>query len=62
MTPQVKATLAELSKGRDIADKHVFVYQRNPVEEVKTHSRRHAGGLGLKIYAFTTYGTVRQPI
>ena len=36
MTPQVKATLVELSKVRDIAHKHVFVYQRNPVGEVKT--------------------------
>jgi hypothetical protein len=46
MTPQVRATLIELSKVRDIAHKHVFVYQRNPVGEVKTAfktARRKAG-------------------
>lgn len=36
MTPQVKANLIDLSKVRDIVHKHVFVYQRNPVREVKT--------------------------
>lgn len=36
MTPPVKVTMIELSKVRDIAHKHVFVYQRNPVREVKT--------------------------
>lgn len=39
MTPQVKAMLSELSRVRDIAHKHVFVYQRNPVLEVKTAFR-----------------------
>jgi integrase len=36
MTPHVKATLTELSRVRDLAHKHVFVYNRNPVREVKT--------------------------
>lgn len=36
MTAPVKATLSELSKVRDIAHKHVFVYQRNPVRAIKT--------------------------
>lgn len=36
MTPQVKAMLSELAKVREMAHKHVFVYQRNPVREIKT--------------------------
>ena len=36
MTPQVKATLTSLAKVRDLTHKHVLVYQRNPVREVKT--------------------------
>jgi integrase len=39
MTPQVKATLMELSKVRDLVHKHVFVYHRNPVKGVKTAFR-----------------------
>ena len=36
MTPPVKATLTDLSKVRDLAHKYVFVYNRNPVREVRT--------------------------
>jgi integrase len=36
MTAPVKATLTGLSKVRDLAHKYVFVYNRNPVREVKT--------------------------
>ena len=36
LTPPVKAALVELSKVRDLAHKHVFVYQRNPVREIGT--------------------------
>lgn len=36
ITPPVKAALVELSKVRDLAHKYVFVYQRNPVQEVRT--------------------------
>jgi integrase len=39
MTAPVKATLMDLSKVRDLAHKYVFVYQRNPVKEVKTAFR-----------------------
>jgi integrase len=39
MTPQVKATLLGLSKVRNLTHKQVFVYQRNPVKEVKTAFR-----------------------
>lgn len=54
MTAQVKATLTELSKVRDIAHKHVFVYQRNPLREVKTAFRTACRKAGMKTYAFTT--------
>ena len=36
LTPPVKAALVELSKVRDLAHKHVFVYQWNPVREIGT--------------------------
>ena len=36
MTPPVKVALVQLSKVRDLAHKYVFVYNRNPVKEVKT--------------------------
>jgi integrase len=39
MTAPVKSTLAELSKVRDLAHRYVFVYNRNPVREVKTAFR-----------------------
>jgi hypothetical protein len=62
MTPQVKATLLELSKVRDLTHKHVFVYQRNPVREVKTALGQPVERLESKIYAFMTYATVLRPI
>lgn len=39
MTPPVKAALTDLSKVRDLAHKYVFVYNRNPVKEVRTAFR-----------------------
>jgi len=39
MTAPVKATLTDLSKVRDLAHRYVFVYNRNPVREVKTAFR-----------------------
>jgi integrase len=39
MTAPVKATLADLSKVRDLVHRYVFVYNRNPVREVKTAFR-----------------------
>ncbi len=35
MTPQVKTTLSQLTKVRDITHKYVFAYKRKPVRQVK---------------------------
>lgn len=47
MTSQVKTALVELSKVRDIAHKHVFVYQRSPVKDVKTAFRTACRKAGI---------------
>ena len=52
MTPQVKGSLIELSKVRDIAHKHVFVYQRSPVKEVKTAFRTACRRAGIENLRF----------
>ena len=47
MTPPVKASLIELSRVRNITDKHVFAHQRSPVKEVKTAFRTACRKAGI---------------
>ena len=64
LTLPVRQALVELSKVRDLGHRHVFVYHRSPVQEVKTafrtacrragienlrfHDRRHCAATNLK--------------
>ena len=52
MIPLVKATLTELSKVREFAHKHVFVYHRNPVREVKTAFKTDSRKAGIENLRF----------
>ena len=52
LTPPVRATLVELAKVRDLTHKHVFVYQRNPVREIRTAFKTACKRAGIQNLRF----------
>lgn len=53
MTPDVKATLQQLAKVRSLASRHVFLYEGEPLRDLRTAFRtamRHAGVSGFRFH------------